>query len=1265
MYPSESRLSTPDIATITEIADMRDLRWFCKNHWKLFLAGAILGLAAGFAVTYFFPVRYHSEARVRFMPPQLAGRFVNPNFSMEVEQRLYALAQLLSSRLTATRMIDSFQLYPERRRFQTVADLVPQFLGDLQIEQVASGDVAQKRAVPTMAIHFRYPDPGQAQKVIQKLVEQVYEENRKYRGDQSMGTTEFLGEQLRAAEEKMLEAEARLGEIQDAMRPNVSKTLIGEGTSRSYVVDSRLRDLRHDRRLLEERRSLKQAEIAPLETEIRNIDSRPAEYYFPQVSNHSNYWHLAEKLTSAKTQAARMRDRWKPGFADRELAELDLRQAEQNVSQFKLEHSHLLRISERERAVSKLLSVRMELRALEAQENSSQKEELELRAESQRLKDQHAAPAGMETDLLTAKREYETAKEQHSAMVRKHEESQSASDMERRGQGETVELLEPPTLPSVPDAPSRPTRIAACAFAGLLASMCFALLKVLRDPKILHEGHIEKWAGLEVLAMFPAVEPKTKAKKTSGTKKGNTQQTWRRRAVTTSVLVLALFAVGCTDRFLSAEALWKRGQNAEKESTSTSAMLFYRQAIRKDPRFAPAYRSAGLLALQTGDLLPARDFLARALEFDANDADIHTKLADLTYQLYMGDAGHPVTVLREVEALATQMTTRWPRRADGYRIQAQVLMERHRTEEAVDLLQAARTKVDHNETLDTQAAAALFRLNRNDEAHTLLRDVIARSPRYTAPYDLLYLQLMQEKNAVDAGEVLALKWRNTAEIDAALQLAAHYDAFRQRDSAKSTIAELENTKTAGPLALARIGDFWMVRGQFAAAHATYQRGRQQFPEKATEYISRIAEWHLAQNQQKEAKEFIDKELAARPKDAILRAYTSAIALQTLPPSQREAERKKLEAIVMQLPDSPFLRYHMGRAYLIEGRAPQAAEQFERCVRLDPNYAPGWVALADLEIARGNPAAAELRADNVLRIDRNHLPAILVRARAQISRGKSGEAEKALEFLLTVQPRNADALYLLAAANRSLNRPQKALELLAKGREVKPNESRWVVAEAEIAASQGDADAARATLQAAIQKQDKPDESLLRRLAAIQIELRDGAGAARSFEQLRKLNEASVEYRLGHAGSLALAGEVDRALALYTETEKLYPKNAAVWLQHAALLSERNDKAGALSKYQEALAHDKNNPLILNNLAWALLQGGGPAEKALEYAQQARRVFGRSREIDDTLATAYTRLAMFRNASAIYEEMLVYLPPAERPRVQKLLETTKRKTKGDA
>jgi len=82
-------------------------------------------------------------------------------------------------------------------------------------------------------------------------------------------------------------------------------------------------------------------------------------------------------------------------------------------------------------------------------------------------------------------------------------------------------------------------------------------------------------------------------------------------------------------------------------------------------------------------------------------------------------------------------------------------------------------------------------------------------------------------------------------------------------------------------------------------------------------------------------------------------------------------------------------------------------------------------------------------------------------------------------------------------------------------------------------------------------------------------------------------------------------------------------------------------------------------MILNNLAWAVLERGGPAERALEYAQQAKRIVGRSPQIDDTLATAYSKLAMYRNAIAVYEEMLSYLPPAQRGDVVKQLEEAKR------
>jgi predicted Zn-dependent protease/uncharacterized protein involved in exopolysaccharide biosynthesis len=1256
MSRSAGKLEPPDFATFVEIIDLRDALHFLRGNWKALALFSILGLSAGLAWTYFFPSRFASEARVRFMPPQLAGRFVNPNFSMQVEQRLFALSQLLSSRLTATRLIETFQLYPERRRFQTVADLVPVFQNDLVITQIGKGDDATK-SVPTLQIRFLYPAADLAQKVTQKLVEQIYEENRKYRGDQSLGTTEFLAEQLRTAEEKMLDAEARYGEIQDALRPNVSKMMLGESTSRSYVVDSRLRDLRHDRRLLEERRLLKQAEAAQAEADLRMIDARQDDFYFPMVHGNSNYWHLIERTSVARANAVRMRERWRPGFADRELADLELAEAERELGKFLKEQARLMRAQERDRQLSKSLLARSELRALELQEASSQKEELELRAEAQRLKDQTVAPAGMETDLLTAKREYEIAKELHGTLLKKHEESQAASDMERRGQGEAVELLEPPSLPSKAESPTKTVRVILAVLGGLFVGLFVCLANSLRNPRILHEGHLEKWAGLEVLAVFPAAACRREQKRLAPPGGGN-RQTWRRRALTTAALVVAVLSVGCTDRFLGARALWTRGQTAEKEGRATAALLFYRQAIRKDARFAPAYRSAGLLALRQGEIVVARDFLSRAIEFDADDADMHAKLADTTYQIYFSDPGRPTTVLREVEALAHKLQARWPRRADGYRLAAQVLMERHRTEEAVALLRNAAAKVDNSDTLDAQAAAALFRLGRQADAESLLREVIARSPVYSASYDLLYLQLMQRKNNAAAREVLELKWSQTADLAAALQLAAHDDAFKNRASAKAILDKLGADKAAGPLALARIGDFWMNRGEAAFARASYDLGLTRHPHHATDYISRIAEWFLTQKQPDAAKQFIAKALANRPNDLILQAYSSAIQIADLETTKRVAERRKLEFILQQLPESPFVRYHLARAYLLEGTVKAAVEQFERCVTLDPNYAPGWVALAELEIARGNPTAAEARAESVLRTDPNHLPANLVRAKAQVTRGRAHEAEQTLQRILAVQPSNVDAIYLLGSAQASGKNPLKALPILEKGRALAPQEGRWALAEAELLLRQGSAAAAREKLEDAFRSGNR-EESLLYRLAALQIADKDSPAALRSFQILREQNPQSIEYRLGHAGAHAISGDRQAALALYTETETLFPDNALVRLQHGALLSEMNQRDAALTKYQEALDRDKNNPYVLNNLAWLMLQHGGPPEKALEYVLQARRTFGRSPEIDDTLATAYLRLSMFRNATAVYEEMLTYLPSPERPRVRKLLEEAKR------
>jgi cellulose synthase operon protein C len=1240
----------PGLATVWEFADRRDLRWFWRQYGLWIVVCAFLGMLAAGVWSYFNPPRYQSEAKVRFLPPQVANRFVDPNFSMEVTQRLFALSQLLNSRLTATKLIEGLSLYPELRRFQTVADLTPRFATDLQVVQI-SDDGDSKKTVPTLALRFSYPDADKAQRVVQKLIEQIYEENRKYRGDESLGTTEFLAEQLTAAEEAVLDAEQRLGEVQDLMQSNVSQTRLGQATSRSYIVDSRLRDLRHDRRLLEERRGSKKAELEQLELLQKRIETRPWEFYIPELEGMTSYWKIKEQLSLARSHEASVRERWKTGYPPLVAAEQATAEWEAAVDHFQKERGARLKGRDLDANAAKIALARLELRSLELESAEQGKEENELRAEAQRLREQQASPAGQEVEFLVAKREYENAKEHFSGLLKKHEESRAASEMERRGQGETVELLEPASHPERAQLPNWWMRLVMGFLLGAATSALGLLAKTWQRPLVLHEGHLEKWAGLPVLASFSLEGLEGKKRWLSG------------RAAALA-LCLVLLSNSCTQLGTGAAALTKKGEAAERDGKLAGAMMFYQQALRQDARYAPAHAAMGRLALRMGELGAAREALARAVELDPQQRGMLRQLAETSYQLYFADPGRPTTLLREVEELGERLRQQWPQQPDGHRILAQVLMERHRLEEAVKLLEGAVDRVQESETLRAQLAALLFRLGRAEESEEILQRLTEESPSYAQAYDVLYLQLMQRQEAGRARDVLVRKSQRTQELDAVLQLAAHEDARGERDSAREILQSRQADVVAGVLGWARMGDFWLQRQEWADSRQAYEQGLKREPARRAEYVGRLAEWHLAQNQKQEAQELVAAEAARQPGNPLMGAYQAALRIGELPPERRAEERKQLEAILQQMPDSPFVRYHLGRAYLLERNWQGAADQWERAVKLDATYAAGWVALAELELLRGNPAQAEARADMALRVQQRNLPAMILRARAQARRGKNGEARKSLEQILSVAPENREAQFWLASSYAAAGRNTEAAQLIEAGAKAAPGDVRWLLADVSLLTRQGKTTEARGKLQAALAAASSK-EQILERLGDLDLARQDGAAASGWFEKLVALAPDNLDYQLGLAGARVLSGDREAAVAAYQRLQKSHGADVRVWLQAGALLAEMGRTPEARASYEQALQRDGRNPFVLNNLAWLLLQSGQGVEKALEYAQEAKRQLRQAPEVDGTLGAIYTKLAMHRNAVAVYEEMMAYVGAGEQPRVEKLLAEARRNSQAAA
>ncbi|MBY0505652.1 MAG: tetratricopeptide repeat protein [Bryobacteraceae bacterium] len=1222
------------LAQWLEVSWVEDARWVVLHYWKRILLLTLLGLGASFVYLHFNPDTYVSRAEVRFIPPQLANRYVVPNVAMQVDQRVHALAQLVGSRLTATKIIERFGLYPERRRFLPVADLVVKFQEDLHIQRMVSESGDSQKTVPTLVISFRYSQPELAQKVVQRIVELVYEENRRYRGDQSLGTTEFLQQQVRTVLEQLGEVEERLAGLEDPNENDHNYRGVIK-TGQLHDLSRRHTDLQHQLNLSIVDRDLKRSLLGALEAQMEALGQR-RESETPAAT-----WALEthrSQVATIRARAEEMKMRYAPGFPERTLAENALKAAEEGLKSLERNESRAQMDNRREDMQNQISRVRAEWRAYELTVKRLEKDERELAAQVVSLRTRYLPDSNSEMDRIVIQREYSMLKDHYAELLKKQRESQIASDMERRGQGETVELIEPASAPSLPEMPNWPIKLSIGAFLGLVLGYSWALDSYLRHPRIRTADHIALLGNFPVLAEMPRGVPLL-----ASARKGKALQ----RVATTLTLLLLLS--GCQKD--TPQSLTRRAEVSLKQGDTATAILLLRKAIQLDARYPEAHYQLGLLLLKEGAAAVARESLIRAAEAWPTRQDLQVRLGDLSYELYFSDPGRPGALLREVEETALRLVQRWPGNPAGHRLLAQVMIERSQPAEAVALMEKALGQLTDNTSdgaaaLKSQLASTLYQTGHAAEGETQLRELIATHPKYTPGYDLLYLQLMDRRQLAAARAVLEQKYTHLHSVAFGLQLAAHDYANGEHQRASQETETLATEHAQTPLAFSDLGDFWVHRADVERARKFYEMGLAQDAKNRTVYAGRIAELLAAKQGPAVARQYLSRELARSPNDPLLLAYSSAMDLDAPANSERNQARVRLESILSKMPNSPFVRFHLGRAYLQAGELEKAGQHFEKCVMLDPNYAPGWVALAEADLMSGRVGLAQNRLRAVLQRSPTFTPALLMQAKTNLAGDKAGEAEASLERVIAQDPTNVEAWLTLARAQISQKKlaeaRKSAASAAAAARSTQPGEFRPALLSAELDAAQGDiAGALKAMDRAAREWPDQPAVAE----AQANLTLRHGEPeAARGlYAKLLVQSPHNDTYRLGLAGALALLGKQTEAAAEFERLQKSKPDDPRPWLLHGALLSAKGRLPEAQHAYEEALKRDRNHPLVLNNLAFVIARSRKDLASALQYAEQAKRILPSSREVNDTLAYVYVAMGMDRNAIAVLEEMSAARP----------------------
>jgi polysaccharide chain length determinant protein (PEP-CTERM system associated) len=488
-----------------------------RRRWWI-LGTFFLCWALAWMVSWVLPAQYRSETLILVEQQKVPQEYVVSNVATDLQDQLQTMTEQILSRTRLQRIVDDFRLYPEHRTRLSNDQLVEQMRKDIQIEAVESPG---KQELNAFRIYYTARDPVLAQRVASELTSLFIEENLQERQQQSESTTEFLASELEQAHQSLVEQEAKvkdfktryLGELPSQMQSNIE---ILNGLQNRY--ESLTANLNHSRQqklylesLLNQYRAVgitsgsgaPPAAAAPsVDEELRLLHSELDEARARYTETHPDVVRLKSQIAKAEKRKqqieASTQNPQTPGADDGKgggVAPADLQ------------------------SVSPILQLESQLKATEQEIKDTQSQ---LTATEEQIRDYQSrlnvSPI-REQKLADLTRDYDQSKANYESLLKKQMQSQLATNLEKRQQGQQFSILDPPSLPRKAAFPNRMKFSLVGMAAGLLLGIVLAIgfekigdrvrtegdLRTIRVPKGIDIVSTSVLAGIPYIAT-PAEE---------------------------------------------------------------------------------------------------------------------------------------------------------------------------------------------------------------------------------------------------------------------------------------------------------------------------------------------------------------------------------------------------------------------------------------------------------------------------------------------------------------------------------------------------------------------------------------------------------------------------------------------------------------------------------------------------------------------------------------------------------------------------------------
>lgn len=453
---------------------LANVRGIWKYRWY---AIAIMWFVAvgGWATVYSMPNDYQTSARVyvdtqSILKPLLAGMTSVPN----VEQQVSIMSRTLLSRPNVERVMRMTDMDVHATSARQKEQAIEQLMGNIKITGTSSHDI--------YTISYKNSNPKLVRDVVQSLLTIFLEGSFKGKKNDSQQAVQFIDEQIRSYEERLVAAENALKEFK-LRNSGLLPRLGADYSAQLAAAADALGTARLELAEAEQTRQAIAAQIrgdAPKGSKVR-INNPEIDTRIEAVNKNLDTLRLQYTEQHPDIVGAR-----------RLLSQLEARKIE--------ESKHPFSDSDPGRNYSPMLQqLKVALTEADAKIAAIRVRVAEYGARHSRLLEQSRAVPEVESQLAQLNRDYEINKDNYEKLISKREAAKLSGDLSSTTEMMTFKIIDPPTLPVAPSGPNRPLLYTVAMLGALITGAFTALLISQARPTFVGPGAMRELTGLNVL----------------------------------------------------------------------------------------------------------------------------------------------------------------------------------------------------------------------------------------------------------------------------------------------------------------------------------------------------------------------------------------------------------------------------------------------------------------------------------------------------------------------------------------------------------------------------------------------------------------------------------------------------------------------------------------------------------------------------------------------------------------------------------------------